>query len=357
MGVRALVPLCAAIALSAVGAARADFQQFPPFKSGINLLEVDARVFDREGHFVTDLSVEDFDILEDGVPQKIQTMFLVNDRAATGLAAKSTMPRAPQTWILVFDQQHLNMGGYVRARRAVGAFLANRFRPGDLVGIVSDDKMMNRRISSVPSEYLAALKKVMAPFDAMSRVADAAEAELPYGDDEAGVTMAELLRGRSTINARSALDATLRTLDALARGLASIPGPKTIVLMSDGFGDQDRLNTLRTIVDRMNRAGARIYALDTRGLAGGPSDFMNSLAVDTGGRTLFNENNFGRALDAVAADTNVYYVLGYQPTNTKYDGKPRRIEVKVKRPEVTVRARSGYLAIPPQKMNVPKPVK
>ena len=335
----------------------AGFQQFPPFKAAVDLLEVDARVFDSEGLFVTDLRIDDFEVVEEGVPQKIQTMFLVDGRRGAADSATRSMPRSPQTWIFVFDQHHLTMGSYVRARRAVGEFLSARFRPSDLVGLVSDNRMVNNRITSVPSEYLAAFKKLVAPFDALSRAADAAEAELPYGDDDAAMSIADIMARRPVINERAALESTLRMLDALASGLGAIPGPKTIVLLSDGFGGPDHMNTLRTIVGRMNRAGARVYALDTRGLAAGPGDFMNSLGVDTGGQVLFNENNLGRALDVVAADTNVYYVLGYQPTNTKYDGKQRRIDVKVKRPAVTVRARTGYLAIPPQAMSVPKAVK
>ena len=57
-----------------------------------------------------------------------------------------------------------------------------------------------------------------------------------------------------------------------------------------------------------------------------------------------NENNIGRALDRIARDANRYYVLGYQPSNTTFDGKYRPIQVRVKRPGLRVRARRGYLA-------------
>src|SRR5687767_14854776 len=95
------------------------WQQTPSFKSGIQLLEVDARVFDGQGRFVTDLTIDDFEIYEDGRPQKIQTMFLVGGSnapvpgsdAATSAAAA---PRAPQTWIFIFDRKHLMPGGYRR---------------------------------------------------------------------------------------------------------------------------------------------------------------------------------------------------------------------------------------------------
>ena len=115
---------------------------------------------------------------------------------------------------------------------------------------------------------------------------------------------------------KRAARASIEMLDELAKGLAAMPGPKAVVLLSDGFGMAEIDGTLRTTVGRMNRAGARIYAVDTRGLAGAPGDTINSLAVDTGGMAIFNINNIGTALDEIAVDTNVYYVLGYQPAST-----------------------------------------
>ena len=76
------------------------------------------------------------------------------------------------------------------------------------------------------------------------------------------------------------------------------------------------------------------------------------LAIDTGGLTIFNHNNIGHALETIAADANVYYVLGYQPAT--YDGKYRRIDVRAKRPGLSVRARNGYLAIDPAKLPPPR---
>jgi VWFA-related protein len=70
-----------------------------------------------------------------------------------------------------------------------------------------------------------------------------------------------------------------------------------------------------------------------------------------------NENNVGRALDTIAVDSGTYYVLGYQPANTTFDGKYRKIEIRVKRPGVKVRARQGYLALEPSKMLVPERIR
>lgn len=356
--------VASALAVSCLHFAAPLADQQPPqqaFKSGVQLLEVDARVFDREGRFVTDLTVEDFEILEKGAVQKIQTMFLVGGPAVSAsmpsASAAPILPRAAQTWIFIFDHRHLRPNGFHRAKGGVGAFMADRFRAGDLAGVIMNDKMVNNRISSVRSEFLDALQQVTAPADAVWRAQDQEDAARAGGEGEAGSHIRNALELHSVAETKRAARATIETLDALARGLSAMPGPKTIVLFSDGFALAELEGTIRTVVGRMNRAGGRIYAIDTRGLAGGPSDTINSLAVDTGGRVIFNTNNIGHALDEVAADTNVYYVLGYQPANLRHDGKYREIEVRVKRSRVTVRARKGYLALPPSKMLIPQPVR
>jgi Flp pilus assembly protein TadD len=96
---------------------------------------------------------------------------------------------------------------------------------------------------------------------------------------------------------------------------------------------------------------------------GGPAQFdmaadgPNSLAVDTGGLMIRNQNNIGAALDRIASDSGTYYVLAYRPTDASFDGKYRQIEVRVTRPDVQVRARRGYLAIEPARLLTPQPIK
>ena len=58
----------------------------------------------------------------------------------------------------------------------------------------------------------------------------------------------------------------MTSINALASGLARIPGPKTVVFLSDGFVTQQVETTLRSVVGQTARAGARVYAIDVRGL-------------------------------------------------------------------------------------------
>ncbi len=76
-------------------------------------------------------------------------------------------------------------------------------------------------------------------------------------------------------------------------------------------------------------------------------DSMQMLAERTGGVVFTNTNNLGRAISRAIDDAQITYVLGYYPTNVKWDGHFRKISVKVRRPGVSVRHRSGYLAFPP----------
>jgi tetratricopeptide (TPR) repeat protein len=73
------------------------------------------------------------------------------------------------------------------------------------------------------------------------------------------------------------------------------------------------------------------------------ADVLTSLALDTGGDRIFNYNNFREPIDRLARETSTYYVLGYRPAKA-FDDSYRKLEVTVRRPDVVVRARRGYLA-------------
>jgi VWFA-related protein len=407
--------------LAAVGAVQ-DAQQPPTFKSGVQLVEVDVRVFDKDGRFVADLTRDDFELVENGAAQNIEAMYLVG--AAVPVAAASDPagalsgrtgapapgPAAPHTWIFLFDLSHLTPGaGFDRARKAVEDFLRDGFREGDIGGIVAGDKMVNNRLTSVRQELLDSVTQVKPRGDARTRMMELTR-EWPRllneeeairvgrgereplqraitracGDDPEQCPIADSAvreKGQKLGAAlhRASME-TLVALNALASGLSRVPGPKTVVFLSDGFVAQDVETTVRSVVGQVGRAGARVYAIDVRGLnrfggagmidqervddpAGpgtnfdGVADGPNSLAIDTGGMMIRNENNIGRALGRIAEDAGRYYVLAYQPANSNFDGKYRPIQVRVKRDGLRVRARRGYLALPAARMLIPQPIK
>lgn len=172
----------------------------------------------------------------------------------------------------------------------------------------------------------------------------------------------------------------LQTIEGVIAALAPVSGRKIVVLCSDGFlvglGTSDtRQYDLRRIVDAATRSGVVLYALDTRGLVsevpGGNASFegppvitapgvreslqfrsvealrdgLAALAQDTGGLLVINSNDLSAGLGRILRDNQMYYVLAYEPANTKRDGKFRKIEVRLRgRSGLRVRTRAGYFA-------------
>ncbi|HEX5474077.1 MAG TPA: VWA domain-containing protein [Vicinamibacterales bacterium] len=400
-------------------------RQAPTFKSGTQVVQVDVRVFDKDGRFVTNLGPGDFEIKEDKVAQPIVSLTLVGGAATAGVAAASgttaatagpaaTTPAASTraTWLFVFDTPHLSAAGLHRTREALETFISSKFRQGDIGGVVAGGKMANNRLTSDQTELEKAVEDVKLPgnerslrremrewprlqdeyeawrigvrgdADALAQATTRACSERPDECYKRDVPIDLQIKEKAQDVARTATTATQLTLSVvrvLSHGLARIPGPKTVVFISEGFFLQDMESELQDATGEANRAGAHFYTIDARGLnkgsassaidqatafdAAGPSvnfdlqtDGTNALAVDTGGLAIRNENNFGRALDTIQQDAGTYYVLGYTPANQSFDGKYRTISVSVTRPGLKVRARRGYLALQPALMLRPTPI-
>ncbi len=172
---------------------------------------------------------------------------------------------------------------------------------------------------------------------------------------------------------------TLSTLESVIRNLRTLPGRKMMVLLSDGFflggNSSSQLYDLRRIIDAATRAGVVIYSIDARGLVARPPggdasepssidpsmpgvreriengaieakrDGIYSLARDTGGMAFFNNNDLNLGLQRVLDDNEVYYVLAYEPPESRRDGRFHRIDVRIAdQPNLKVRTRKGYLA-------------
>ncbi|HVQ28023.1 MAG TPA: VWA domain-containing protein [Vicinamibacteria bacterium] len=165
-------------------------------------------------------------------------------------------------------------------------------------------------------------------------------------------------------------EATLSVLERSFASLESVRGRKSVILVSGGFINDPQESGLRRAVTESRRANAALYFLDTRGLTGVPSNLSaesgtridfndlgatlseakersegsHSLAVDTGGFSVENDNDLKSGLERIAREASSYYLLGYAPADKRSDGRFRKIEVKVGRPGLTLRARRGYYA-------------
>ena len=387
--------------------------QQTPFRAAVDLVEVDVTAIDKNGKPVTDLTAADFEIREGGQPQRIDTIYLVTADPSVlkgpGIAPSSeppapgavpVRPLQPRVFVFIFDMSHLSAAGFDRSRAAIRSFFNDGLRPNDLAGLVVNGVMLGNRIASDKKTLLDLLDGVGPPnltryneMRAWPRLLSEEEAVRVARNDEkareavlmracserAGdcdkngrfAVEAEIDNKSRSIAAETARDGqiALTTMLTLARGLGKFPGPKQVILFSEGFYTGEFQEQVKEVAGLAARNRVRISTLDARGLGRdlrqqqllgeapvvGTSDFganlgfdenadvLTTLALDTGGQRVRDRNDLRPALDAIAAESGTYYMLGYSP-HEPFDGSYRTIQVRTTRPGVTIRARRGYLA-------------
>ena len=372
-------------------------------KTQTNVVLVDVRVWDKKGNPVTDLKPEDFKVYEDGVEQHV-TSFSVEKIAELAAATADNGPPPtidlsklpPNTpleqvvkvlqdrrlMVLFFDLTSMQVDDLLRALKAAAHFVDAQMTPADLVSVVtySSNLRVAQNFTNNRKQLDAVLKSI--------QIGEAASLAEAGSEGEAGGTNAsgEEIVNRDVSEAFTPdetefnifnTDEKLAAIESLADMLRGVPGRKSVIHFSSGLQRTgvDNQAELRAAEDAANQANVSLYTLDTRGLvalpAGGDAtsasparaalysgsavrsqiasllntrETLAALAADTGGRTFYDTNDFGQAFQRIQADNSTYYLLGYSPSNTKSDGRFRRIRVEVDRPGVRVEARPGYFA-------------
>lgn len=171
--------------------------------------------------------------------------------------------------------------------------------------------------------------------------------------------MTELLFGHYEI--RNAL----LVLQDVIRRMASLPGQRSVLLVSSGFLLGDRRLDSVDVMDRAIRSNVVINTLDARGLyvdtafkadnSGGHvtyqretdrlrDDILRDLADATGGTFIHNTNDLLGGIRRLASAPEYIYILAFSPKGLKHDGKYHPLKVTVTEPKLTVFARKGYFA-------------
>jgi VWFA-related protein len=372
--------------------------QQPTFKARVDYVEVDALVTDRQGNFVRDLKKEDFQVLEDGKPQTIANFAIVDipiERADRPLFASSPVepdtrtnerPFDGRVYVMVIDDLHTLFGRSGRVKIAAKEFIQKNFSANDLMAVVhtagptdaNQEFTNNKRLLTAAVDRVSGQKVQSATLgktnDYFNRRGTPAAAD-PLNDPD------DAERG---FKARS----TLQTLRGVADWFSGVRGRrKAILFVSEGIDydvtDVFNNNSASTILDETRelissatKANVAIYGIDPRGLTDlsdesitvgsfpddtstglGSNSLMNEVRLsqdslrtisdETGGFAVVNRNQFSTAFDRIVKDNSSYYVLAYYPPTDK-PGRFHKIDVRVTRPGVTVRARRGY-ALPKAK--------
>src|SRR5688572_15215306 len=345
----------------------------PTFRGGVNIVRVDAIVTDRRGDPVTDLTAADFEIVEDGKPQAIEQFRLVQ---ADGRADPDDPPvriirnrddeeietrrEDVRIFAILLADYQVCWERTEPVRDALTRFVRTQLGPRDLVAVMHPlTQVRTLTFTDDHEEIVREIRRFSGrKGDYTPRNAIEGEQWIQANRDAADDpnlfnAMMERIR-----------DAVVRdALIALSVRVGSIrDGRKSIVFVSEGFRGSfgSMALDLREITKDANRHNASIYPFDARGFAplgsgpaslarpfcpnGGSRETLKDLADDTDGRAIVDTNKFTEGFAQIVRDSSSYYLLGYTPAASHKDGKFHPITVRVKRPNVDVRARKGYWA-------------
>jgi len=376
--------------------------QQPTFRVSVDAIELDAFVTDQQGNPVRGLTVDDFQLLEDGKPQVVTSFSQVDipfERRTAPLEGKGAIDPDVGTndrsdgRVYLFILDEVSAADALRSRVFFRRFLQQHFAANDRGAVVflgHQDPRAAQPFTGNPRLLLAAFDRFTGGFPSEETSAQ------PLGDDNTLSVAAAARRVENSKNARQA-QATIAGLDTMVglesavKMMAGLHGRrKAVLLFSSGLpeaifralsyegGAMTRAEAVaHAAVTAATRGNVTIYPIDPAGLASsaldggtiepadpttagidnGPADrrmSLSMLADATGGFSLVGSNNFATAFDRIVRENSTYYVLGFTSSNEKRDGLHRSLRVRVLRPGLQVRAREGYVA-PLKNERLPEP--
>lgn len=300
----------------------------PTFRTDVRLVDLLVVVKDKKGNAVTDLSQDDFELLEDGRPQHLRVF-------------TSTKPR--MNMVVLLDWSASTKGYRTKTQKAVQRF-AEKVRSEDKIAVhllFREALHIMSRLTDERSRLLRGigLLEPLAVAESQANRKNAAGASPVY--DVAMLAVAdELVHLKNQIN--------------------------VLVAITDGIDNKSLLSfhEFRRAVTEMNvvvypivldyhplarvSAGGRSHPAKERirNRVGNARLRLRQIARATGSRvfTAASLDHIDSVLTQIATELGSAYVLAYSPLNQDDNGAWRSVRVKVKRPDAVVRTRPGYFA-------------
>ncbi len=317
-------------------------QRPPVFRSGTDVIRVDATVIDRSGSPVTTLTADDFEVFDGGQPQAITSFKLVEANGQPtdelsleirnpGHAAAEAARDDVRVFLVFWDEYHI--GQFVnatRARDALTAAVLRSFGPTDLVALMDpllplDAIRFTRDRRDLANQVHQLRGRRGLYFPPRSVIEEAHLREMRY---------IERIRMQVSVTAVMAAAAHLGTLR---------DGRKSLIVVSEAMDAPS--DVMLDLIRAANDNNTAIYVIDPRGLQveGRLSMFLQTIALGTGGESV-ESNDIPEAFGRIIKQASAFYLLGYSMANTPMDGRFHEIKVRVKRPGLEVRSRAGYWA-------------
>jgi VWFA-related protein len=383
------------------------------------LIQLDVVVTDKDGKVVDKLKQEDFEITEDGKKQSIEFFSFVHPEIKENIPNKtlskpdrktnidvSLIEQSGRVFIVLVDDLHISPANMSNVKKQLFQLIDNQIQDGDRVSVVTTGGGLGflQQLTDERKVYRKAVEKLIGKQQAFALPGDLAmlteyqAQKINEGErDVLEFAVATYLKNlgtqvpvegvRNMIRATSRqivadiafkTTSTLQTIRNAILSVKSIPGRKTMILVSDGFllesRDADHYAQMKRITDSATKSGVVVYSLGSAGLvvgtANSPFDItsnvfdgrgltlslssrelgdsvvgLQKIAQDTGGFSIINNNNLLGALGNIVTESSSYYLLAYYPENSTKDGNFREIKVSLKDgKKLTVKTRQGYFA-------------
>ena len=372
----------------------------PTFRSGVDLVTVDATVLGREGVPIADLGPDDFRLEVDGRARRVISAQYVSQAARKSrppLVAASHFTSNEgaddgRVIVVAVDEAHIRRLEGRRAMRAAEAFI-DSLDPSDHIGVIGltrvgaltltrDRFALKRRLntlfgqtdpvflqfnlglsealeiaegsrSRLADAVLRECGRSLAEYVSLARAAD----DVAGGRDGCPEQVEQESRGIAQ-HAHTQARISLSGLEALVMSLKDIPGPKTVVLLSEGMVTDPRRIDLARVAAEAQAARVVIYVLQlevpmfeaaqdrvsptlSRDLQV-KGEGLSRVAGAARGAVFRLAGDDPRPFDRIARELSGYYLLAFEPLDSERDGRSHRIRVEMARGGGELRARNGF---------------
>jgi VWFA-related protein len=369
-------------------------------KSEVQIVLVDVVVTDGNQRPVTGLRKDDFQVVEDGRPQ---TISFFDEHTGGTVSAVALPPTPPGVYtnyptikttdsinVLLLDSLNTQAADQTFVRPQMVKYLqaALAAPTGARVAIFTLGSKL-RMVQGFTADSAGLLTALMDPKSGTQAKFESQLASPGRKYSEQLMCMGirspagkqacqELLAEEEASRSGDRVAMTLQAFQALARYLSQFPGRKNVMWVSGSFPlsffpetnlrgahRKEYRSEIRQTADLLTADQVAVYPISARALvaeeATSPDNYgrpvhdgysgrafdqiaMETLARDTGGRPFYNTNDLSNAMTEAINNGAHYYTLTYTPTNTKRDGRYRRIEVKATNGSYKLAYRRGYYA-------------
>jgi VWFA-related protein len=376
----------------------------PPVSESVDVTvtNVDVFVTDSKGQRVSGLTAADFEVRQDGIPQRISNFYAVaggkvlfEDGTSLPLDTKEAATDVPQAvkahYVFYIDNQNIQPQNRNRMFKRLKEFVTQAIGPNAEGMVVTYNRSVKIRkgFTTESNELIGALENIELDTGGGTNYQSDRRDALQRINDSKSITEATGIASMNAKALRNDLEFTVDAIQSTINSLAGLQGRKNFVYVSEGLPAtaglelyeairekyQDPASSMQEfeydmnpryvkIISAANANGVTIYALDASGLQSADlmsaqnkasdvhvNDFVvrqnmqgpiRMMADETGGLAAVNTNDWKANLDQIASDFSNFYSLGYRSAKGATD-RPHKIDVDVKKKGLTLRTRTSFV--------------